>query len=81
MADLKPYRDPKSPEVPEVVVYVACQRCSAETPMGLFPVKHARLSVGITNAGALIIWCERHGCQVAKYANDAIAQRLRELVA
>jgi hypothetical protein len=63
-AKLKLYHDSRISQPNETEMFLHCQQCLGELPRGESPMEWARLSVGITAAGAIQVWCVRHGGNV-----------------
>lgn len=50
----------------EVSFWMHCGKCLAERPDGISPKDYARQQAGATPTGDVIIWCNRHECEVGR---------------
>lgn len=60
----KLYYDPRADQPEEIALYIGCARCAAEMPPGESPRSWSRLAVGLTETGAIQVWCVRHDVNV-----------------
>lgn len=61
------------------VLFLTCTSCLVETPPNTPPSDYARIEVGITKTGDLIVWCRRHDAPIAMMKNGSIDLGLAEL--
>ena len=54
------------------LTYLHCATCLKELPKGESPASYARLEVGITDQGNVLIWCLRHDMEVATLTPELI---------
>jgi len=47
-------------------LWLHCDKCLAELPAEQSPAEYSKLSVGVTDSGEAIVWCNRHHCGVVK---------------
>lgn len=53
------------------LMYVNCEKCTAELPPGTSPKAHARQQVAFTPDG-FQVWCTRHDCNITDVTVAAI---------
>jgi hypothetical protein len=57
-----------------IAAYMHCVECISECPPNQSPAQYARLSIGASPNGDLIVWCNRHSMAVTRMRNDEIGQ-------
>jgi hypothetical protein len=55
-----------------IETFMHCATCIDELPEGQSPAKYARLNIGGTPDGWLVIGCVRHGCEVAAFRTNGV---------
>lgn len=56
----------------EVSFWLHCAKCLDEKPDGISPKDWSRQQAGVTPEGRLIVWCNRHNCEVADLILDEV---------
>lgn len=64
--------DPKT----GIYAYMHCVMCLNDMPSHLTPQIYAKLAVGVSPEGDLIVWCLRHDTPVTRMPNDKVADEL-----
>jgi len=59
-----------------ISAYLHCMHCIESCPKDESPAEYARLSIGASPTGDLIVWCNRHGVCVLNIRNDKIGEEL-----
>ncbi len=62
-----------------ISTYMHCFECMKELPQNQSPRDFARLSVGISPSGDLIVWCVRHDILVAHLLNSELTEALQSM--
>jgi hypothetical protein len=57
-----------------ISAYMHCTFCLEQCPPDQSPAEFARLSIGASPQGDLIVWCNRHGVCVTRMRNDEIGE-------
>lgn len=58
-----------------ISAYMHCVHCLDNCPSDQSPAEYARLSIGASPTGDLIVFCNRHHAIVAKMRNDEIGEQ------
>jgi len=61
-----------------VYAYWHCIDCIEELPAHVSARDYSHISVGVTNQGDLIVWCDRHDQQILKIDNETVQKELQE---
>jgi len=56
----------------DCVAFAHCEHCISDKPSGVSPAQWARLAVGFTADGNVLVWCERHDCMVVRVALEKV---------
>lgn len=62
----------KTESLNPAAIFIQCPFCLTEKPDDETPQDYARQSVGVTNSGDLVIWCQRHDNEIAIFKNGTI---------
>lgn len=54
----------------DISFWLHCKKCLNELPVGMSPKEYSKQQSGITPDGEIIVWCNRHNCDVARFVLD-----------